>query len=96
MFMRITMLLKDMMNACAHEKVAEAALASIGGAFHARVRKAAHHRRQTPGAYAATSVTLFRTQADAHAYTQLSDAIRGTDRPILAGLRLIVERTLTC
>ena len=43
------MLMDDIFHSCSHEKVAQAAVASIGGAFADRVRQVAAVRGLTPG-----------------------------------------------
>ncbi len=88
------MVVNDIVNSCAHEKVAEAALASIGTQFLADVRAAARCKSQSPGAYAAASVSQFRSRAQLNDYAELHSAIRGADQPVLKGLRLILERRL--
>ena len=44
------MLMDDIFNSCTHEKVAQAAVACIGGVFADRVRHVAAVRGLTPGA----------------------------------------------
>ncbi|MFV0279216.1 MAG: hypothetical protein ACK5JM_00480 [Rhodoblastus sp.] len=82
------------MNSCANEQVAEAAVASIGGAFARRVREAATRRGVRPGALAASAVLHFRGKARATEVQALRQAVAGDDLPLLRGLAFIVEPTL--
>ena len=88
------MLMDDIFNSCAHEKVAQAAVACIGGVFADRVRHVAAVRGLTPGAFAANVVRRFDRTASGDARDILRRALRGSDQPILHGLRLIVEPSL--
>jgi hypothetical protein len=88
------MLMDDIFHSCAHEKVAQAAVACIGGAFADRVRHVAAVRGVTPGALAASAVRRFDRTASGDARDILSRALRGTDQPVLHGLRLILEPSL--
>jgi hypothetical protein len=89
-----SMLMDDIFNSCAHEKVAQAAVACIGGVFAERVRHVAADRGLTPGALAAGAVRRFDRTASGDARDILRRAVRGTDQPVLHGLRLIVEPSL--
>ena len=88
------MLVDDIFNSCAHEKVAQAAVACIGGVFADRVRHVAAVRGLTPGAFAASAVRRFDRTASGDARDILRRAVRGTDQPVLHGLRLILEPSL--
>ena len=88
------MLMDDIFHSCSHEKVAQAAVACIGGAFADRVRHAAADHGLTPGAFAAKAVRRFDRTASGDARDILRRALRGTDQPVLQGLRLIVEPSL--
>jgi hypothetical protein len=88
------MLMDDIFHSCSHEKVAQAAVASIGGAFADRVRQVAAVRGLTPGAFAASAVRRFDRTASGDARDILRRALRGTDQPLLHGLRLILEPSL--
>jgi plasmid stability protein len=88
------MLMDDIFHSCAHEKVAQAAVACIGGAFAERVRHVAADCGLTPGAFAAKAVRRFDRSASGDARDILRRALHGTDQPILHGLRLIVEPSL--
>lgn len=84
----------EIMRTCSHDKVAEAAVLSLGAAFHRRMSLLAATVGQTPGAYVATLVRRFAHEAGPHELMQLARAVAGADMPILAGLRWIVETTL--
>ena len=58
------------------------------------MRSAARCRSQSAGAFAATTIASFRLSAHHDDYTELQDAIRGADQPVLSGLRMIIEREL--
>lgn len=88
------MVIHDIMNSCSHEQVAEAAVASIGGAFARRVRETANRRGIRPGALAASAVLRFRSNAQASEFEALKAAVAGEDLPLLRGLAFIVEPTL--
>ena len=88
------MLMDDIFHSCSHEKVAQAAVACIGGVFADRVRHVAADRGLTPGAFAAKAVRSFDRTASGDARDILRRALRGTDQPVLHGLRLIVEPSL--
>lgn len=88
------MVIQDIMNSCSNEKVAEAAVASIGGAFARRVRETATRRGIRPGALAASAVLRFRSSARAPEFAALEQAVAGDDLPLLRGLAFIVEPAL--
>ncbi len=88
------MVVQDIMNSCSNELVAEAAVASIGGAFARRVRETARSRGVRPGALAASVVLKFRRNARAEEFEALQRAVAGEDLPVLRGLTLIVEPEL--
>lgn len=88
------MVVQDIVHSCSNEKVAAAALASIGGVFARQVHEAANRRGVLPGALAAAAVVRFRSEARAHDFERLQRAIAGDDTPVLRGFRLIVEPAL--
>ena len=85
------MLVSEIVNSCSNEKVAGAALASIGGAFAARVVAFAESEGVEAGRMAAALVRRFAQNAVAVDWQVLRLAIAGTDQPVLAGLRHILE-----
>jgi hypothetical protein len=88
------MVIQDIVNSCSNAHVAEAAVASIGGAFERRVRDAALRRGIRPGAFAATAIIGFRARARVRDMEALQKAVAGDDQPVLAGFRMIVEPEL--
>ncbi len=88
------MVIQDIMNSCSNEKVAEAAVASIGGTFARRVRETAKRRGVRPGALAASAVLRFRSDARSTEFEALQRALAGEDLPLLRGFALIVEPAL--
>jgi hypothetical protein len=85
------MLRAELIKSCTHEKVAEAAVLSIGADFHRRLALLGGAVGLGPGAYAAELVRRFADEADEHDWETLSRVIAARDMPILCGLRWIVE-----
>lgn len=85
------MLRTELIKSCSHEKVAEAAVLSIGTDFHRRLSLLAGATGQTPGAFAADLVRRFADDASEAEWDALEGVIAGRDMPILCGLRWIVE-----
>lgn len=85
------MLRCETIRTCSHEKVAEAAILSIGAPFEARVRLLAATAGKSPGAYVAGLVARFDEEATDRDMEALRLATVGADTPILEGLRWIVE-----
>ena len=88
------MVIQDIINSCSNEKVAEAAVASIGGIFARRVRETARRRGVRPGALAASAVMRFRSNARAAEFEALQTAVSGEDLALLRRFALIVEPEL--
>ncbi len=88
------MLHAELIRTCSHEKVAEAAIRSVGGAFCERVTLLARACGVSCGAFAAQRVRRFAEEACEEHWEALEKAVRGADTPILVGLRWIVERSL--
>lgn len=85
------MLRCEIIRTCSHEKVAEAAILSIGASFHERVLLLAATSGMRPGAYVAALVARFAEEAGEGDLEALRRATTGSDMPILDGLRWIVE-----
>lgn len=85
------MLRTELINSCSHEKVAEAAILSIGGDFRDRVALHARASNVTTGRYAANCIRRFAEEAHEDDWEALSAEIAGCDQPILHGLRWLVE-----
>ena len=88
------MLIKEIVNSCSNDHVAQAALGSIGGTFAARIEALAEREGLKGGTFAAGHVASFKSTASARDWTALSDAIRCHDQPVLAGLRHILETAI--
>lgn len=85
------MLRCEIIRSCSHEKVAEAAVISIGSAFRDRVALLAAASNMLPGVFVASLVRRFADEATDAENDGLSRVIAGSDMPILEGLRWIVE-----
>ena len=88
------MMVRDIINSCSNEKIAEAALASIGGTFAERVRATARKSGVAAGTFVAMTVRSFARRAGERDYHALRDAVLGTDQPVLHGLTLILRPAL--
>lgn len=88
------MLRAELISSCSHEKVAEAAVLSIGGDFRDRVALLARASDVSTGRFAADCVRRFAEEAHDQDWETLSAVIAGCDTPILHGLRWLVETML--
>ncbi|MCX7900179.1 MAG: hypothetical protein N2444_08885 [Methylocystis sp.] len=88
------MLIADLIHSCSNDKVAQAALACIGGRFADRVRAAAHEKGVSVGKFVAFAVRDFARRADEAAHAALREKISGDDQPLLMGLRVVLEPAL--
>lgn len=88
------MLIADLIHSCSNDKVAQAALACIGGRFADRVRAAAHEKGMNAGRFVAVVVRTFACRADEDAHRALLQKIAGDDQPLLRGLREMLEPAL--
>jgi hypothetical protein len=83
-------LIAEIIHTCSHEKVAHAAVASMGSAFARKVGATAGARGLSIGAFTARVVREFDEfsgEADRQAIRKVMD---GSDQPILAGLQHIL------
>lgn len=85
------MLIAELIHSCSHERVAYAALQSIGADFHRKVDAAARRSGQTGAAFAAARVSEFARKADVGQWSGIANAMSGKDMPVLSGLRYILE-----
>jgi hypothetical protein len=85
------MLQGEIIRTCSYEKVAEAAVLSIGVSFRQRMSLLAATNGQSTGAYVAALVRRFEEEAGPREMHALGLAIAGADMPVLAGLRWVVE-----
>lgn len=88
------MLVIDLLHSCGNERVAAAAVGSIGGAFEARLRCEADERGLSVGALVADMVRTFARGAGERDWRDLSHAVRRQDFPLLAGLQIVVVKVL--
>lgn len=84
----------ELIKSCSHEKVAAAAVASIGSGFQRLIGDAASARNLEVGSYAAFCVRRFAHEAEECDWQDLAQRVEGEDMPILAGLRYILEISL--
>lgn len=88
------MLLDEIVHTCSHEKVAHAAVASLGFAYLSRVKRAADRRGVSVEVFAASVVREFGDDAQAHERRAVDRAMNKADQPVLRGLQTILERQL--
>lgn len=85
------MLIADILHSCSNERVAEAAVRSIGGDFADRVSALARRCDVPVGLLVGKLVRRFATDARERDWRGVMVAIAGDDVPVLAGLRAILE-----
>lgn len=88
------MLIADLIHSCSNDKIAQAAVASIGGGFAERVRATACENGVNTGRFVAFIVRDFGRRASEKARRTLEEKVAGADQPLLFGLRHIVESAL--
>ena len=81
-------------NTCSNDKVAEAALVSLGGAFAKIVAVAAARRGLPQGRFVAELVRDFERHAGTCLWAQAEQAMRGADQPVLVGLYVVLAHGL--
>jgi hypothetical protein len=86
--------IQEIVRSCSHEKVAAAALASLGAPFRETVERAAADRGKSAGAFTVDCVRRFDEIAEERDFHVLADRIEGADMPVLSGLRHILETSL--
>jgi hypothetical protein len=86
--------IEEIIHTCSNEKVAQAAVASLGFDFARRVRIEAENHGATTGAFVAKLVREFGKSVDPDECLALDRMIKKADQPILCGLRLILEARL--
>lgn len=86
------MLVIDLLHSCGNERVAAAAVGSIGGTFEARLRGEAGERGVSVGALVADMVRTFAREAGERDWRDLSQTVRRQDFPLLAGLQVVVAK----
>ncbi|HEY1736483.1 MAG TPA: hypothetical protein VGG12_07555 [Methylovirgula sp.] len=88
------MSIDEIVHTCSHEKVAQAALESLGFAFAMHVRNAAEGHGVSAGAFVARVVHEFGNGADTCERRALEKTMERADQPILVGLRAILHARL--
>ena len=88
------MRLREVIHTCSNDKVAEAALVSLGGAFAKMVAVAAARRGLPQGRFVAELVRDFQRHAGTCVWAQAEQAMRGADQPVLVGLYVILAHGL--
>lgn len=83
-------LIAEVVHSCSHEKVAQAAVSSIGADFANRVQATANVYGMSVGAFAAHTVAQFGRTCGGEEKQALRRLMRGTDQPILAALEHIL------
>ncbi|MGO9007044.1 MAG: hypothetical protein ACLQIQ_06755 [Beijerinckiaceae bacterium] len=88
------MLVDEIIHTCSNEKVAQAAVASIGFVFALRVKSAADLHGLSVGAFTARVVHEFGRTAGECERKVVRGAMERSDHPILCGLKTILERRI--
>ncbi len=88
------MLIGNILHSCSNERVAEAAVASIGGDFSAHVHGLARRCDLPVGTLTGHLVRRFAEHAAERDWRHVSAAIEGDDLPVLRGLQAIVDSVL--
>ena len=88
------MRLREVVHTCSNEKVAEAALISLGSAFARTVAVAAARRSVSQGRFVADMARDFERHAGTCVWAQAEQAMRGADQPVLVGLYVILAQGL--
>ncbi len=85
------MICREIVHTCSNYHVARAAVDSIGGEFARAFSETASRRSMSRGALAACIVREFGDKADAGEHRNVAKAARGSEQPVLTGLRYILE-----
>ncbi|MCI0600289.1 MAG: hypothetical protein L0Y60_12355 [Beijerinckiaceae bacterium] len=83
-------LIAEIIHTCSHEKVAHAAVASMGSSFAGKVGATAGARGLSIGAFTARAVREFGEISGEDEKQAIRTAIEGSDQPILTGLQHIL------
>lgn len=83
-------LIAEIIRTCSHEKVAQAAVASMGPSFAEKVEMSAGAQGLSIGAFTARVVRDFERLSQEEDWQKLRRAMDGTDQPILIGLQHIL------
>ena len=83
-------LIAEIIHTCSHEKVAQAAVASLGSDFAGKVGATAGTYGLSIGAFTARTVREFETNVGEREKQALRAIMARTDQPILIGLQHIL------
>lgn len=86
------MIYREIVRTCTNSHIAEAAVMSLGGEIARLLLEDADRVAMWRGDYAAKLVRDFAQSADAGEQGRVLDAARGSQHPLLSGLRYILER----
>src|SRR5262249_19024781 len=84
-------LIAEIIHTCSHEKVAQAAVVSMGSAFAGKVGMSAGACGLSIGAFTARAVREFDESSGETERQAIRKAMDGADQPILTGLQLILS-----
>lgn len=84
-------LIAEIIHTCSHEKVAHAAVVSMGSAFAGKVGATAGAKGLSIGAFTVHAVREFEKIGGEQEKQALRQVMNGSDQPILAGLQRILE-----
>ncbi|HYP57187.1 MAG TPA: hypothetical protein VEQ35_02760 [Beijerinckia sp.] len=84
----------EIVRNCSHEKVAQAAVASLGCDVAGKVGVLATSRGMSVGAFTAQTVRQFHERGGDTEKRALGRAMHGADQPILSGLHHILRPIL--
>ena len=86
--------LEEVFHSCSNPRVAEAALASMGGVVAANVHAAAARNGVADGAFVAKLMREFREHSCSAVVTMTEEAMRRSELPVLTGLQHILAHAL--
>lgn len=84
------MLIQEIVRSCASERVAEAAVVSIGRSFSSKIAEVASTYDMSVGAFTALSVHRFIRHGDEGELRAVMNAMTASQEPVLAGLHRIL------
>jgi hypothetical protein len=84
-------LIAEVVHSCSNEKVAQAAVASIGREFAGKVKATASVYGMSMGAFTARTVIQFDRTCGGEEKQALRRIMQGTDQPILTALEHILK-----
>ena len=86
------MIVREIVATCTNPHVARAAIDCIGGEFACRLSRQAESRNLSRGSLAAQLLRQFATRAEENDWDGVWAATRGSEMPVLSGLRFLLER----